>query len=91
MRLSIRESDPGYDARACQSCTVFVDGVDVTGRCYTADEEEGKVWCFKHNELGQTFVDPDNEDKAAEEVLTGTVLIVLNSKLKNGYDPHSCN
>lgn len=85
MRLSVRENDPGYDERA-MGCTILVDGVDVTRRCHTADEEEGKAWCFKHNERDRPFV--DNSRKVVEEVLTGKVVIVLRSDEINGHDAH---
>ena len=88
MRLSIRKDDPGYDKKA-MGCIIFVDGVDVTNRCFTADEEKGMVWCFKHNELGRSFL--DNSNNPAEEVLTGEVVIVLSKDRMNGYDPHPCN
>ena len=88
MRLSIREDDPGYDRRA-MGCIVFVDGVDVTNRCFTADEEKGMAWCLKHNELGRCFCDSSNN--IVEEVLTGKVVIVLPKDRVNGYDPHPCN
>ncbi len=88
MRLSVKKDDPGFDADT-QHCQIFVDGLDVTARCYTADEEEGKAWCFKHNELGEVFCDPAT-DKPAAEVLSGKVVIVLGAEI-NGYDPHSSN
>lgn len=91
MRLSIREEDPGYNDDATRHCRVLLDGVDVTGRCHTADEEEGKVWCYKWNAEGKPFVDPDHPDKGAvEEILTGKVLIVLNARM-NDNDTHPCN
>lgn len=88
MRLSVRKDDSGYNPEALDNCRSFVDGVDVTARCYTADEEEGKAWCFKLNELGQKFIDPETNEPAVE-VLSGEVIIVLRET--NGYDPHSCN
>lgn len=90
MRLSVRESDPGYNHEVTRHCSIFVDGVNVTERCHTADEEEGKAWCFKCNELGQKLVDPDFPDRAAEEVLTGKVLILLNDRM-NGDDTYPCH
>ena len=90
MRLSIRKDDPGYDKKA-MGCIIFVNGVDVTSRCYTADEEKGMAWCFKHNELGHSFLDPNNSNNPAEEVLTGEVIIILSKDRMNGYDPHPCN
>ncbi len=89
MRLSVREDDPGYDSQATLGCRVFVDGVDVTTRCHTADEEKGKAWCFKLNEFGDKFKDPERGG-AAEEVLTGEV-VILQGKQVNGYDPHPCD
>lgn len=87
MRLSIREDDPGYDPRAIKDCKAFVDGVEVTERCHTADEEEGKVWCFKHNEIGQPFIDQAT-GKTAEEILIGKVIILVGKGI-NGNDPRS--
>ncbi len=90
MRLSIDEDDPGYDERAIGQCRVLLDGVDVTNNCYTADEEEGKVWCRKRNELGNCFIDPETGG-VASEVLTGKVKISLRAEDMNGHDPHPCN
>lgn len=87
MRLSIREDDPGYDPRAIKDCKAFIDGVEITERCYTADEEEGKAWCFKHNELGEKFID-DATGRAAEEILIGAVVILIGKGI-NGHVPHS--
>ncbi len=87
MRLSIREDDPGYGPT--QNCKVFVDDVEVTARCHTADEEQGKAWCFKLNELGEKFID-QAYDKVAEEVLTGKVVIIWSKDEMNGDDSHSC-
>ena len=76
--------------RALGYCKVFVDGVDVTNNCYTADEEEGKAWCRKSNELGNRFIDPATGE-VANEVLTGKVEIFLTTEIMNGNDAHSCN
>ena len=89
MRLSVRKDDPGYDAEALKDCRAFVDGIEVTDRCVTADEEEGKAWCFKHNEEGRAFVD-DATGNPAEEILTGDVVIMI-GKGMNGHDAHSSN
>ncbi len=87
MRLSADKDDPGYDAEALKDCKSFVDGVEITNRCYTADEEEGKAWCFKLNELGNKFID-DATGEAAKEILSGEVVIMI-GKGMNGYDAHS--
>ncbi len=91
MRLSIREEDPGYNFEATLHCKVLLDGVDVTKQCFTADEEEGKVWWYKWDAEGRPFVDPHNRRAGAvEEVRIGNVLIVLNAKT-NDNDAHPCN
>ena len=77
MRLSIRMDDPSYNKYLAFNCTVLVDGVDVTGKCHTADEEKGVAWCYKHNEEGKPYVDPCNPGKVAEEELTGKVEIIV--------------
>ena len=59
------------------NCRVLLDGRDVTARCHTADEEQGKVWLYKITEAGWLYVDPENPDRPAEEVLTGKVEIFM--------------
>lgn len=76
MRLSICKDDPGYDLEASFSCRVYLDGEDVTFRCFTADEEEGTVWLNKHNDAGESFVD-QSTGRIAKETLSGKVEIVL--------------
>ncbi len=75
MRLSVDPTDPGYGAT--QNVSVTVDGVTVTSRCYTADEELGKAWCFKHNDKDRPYFDPDIPSCLLTEVLKGKVVITL--------------
>lgn len=86
MRLSIDKDDRGYSPEAIAHCKVLLNGVDVTNRCFTADEEEGKVWCVKWNELGKAFVDPSGN--IAKEVLEGRVEILLDEGI-NGRDSYT--
>lgn len=44
MRISVRNSDPGY-FEGSYRCTVFLDGVKLDD-CVTADEEEGLAICY---------------------------------------------
>ncbi len=87
MRLSVDKDDPGYDSDALQNCKAFIDGVEITERCYTADEEEGKAWCFKLNELGNKFID-EATGEAAKEILIGEVIIMVGEGM-NGHDTYS--
>ena len=76
MRVSMDKTDPGY--RGFNPCFVHLDGVDVTDKCQAADEELGKAWCYRLDEEGHTFVDPDDTSGwAAIEVLEGKVEITL--------------
>ena len=81
MRVSVRKDDPGYDPILTLDCKVLVDGVDVTNRCYTADEEKGTAWCYKLNDEKQKFYDSVT-DEAAQETLHGKVEIIV--KQQNG-------
>ena len=49
-----------------------LDGVDVTDRCFRADDEAGEVWCYVHDENGQPF---SYRGKAAQECRKGKVVI----------------
>lgn len=75
MRLSVDKDDPGYGETS--RVKILVNGVDVTKRCYTADEEEGKAYCFKHNAEGHVYVEPNNPPQAAQEILEGKVEIIF--------------
>ena len=74
MRISVHRDDPGY-FRDTSKTIILVNGLDVAKRCYTADEEEGKAYCFKHDEKGKVYIDPDNPNQAAQEILEGKVEI----------------
>ena len=77
MRLSVREGDPGYKFMALtSSCTVLLNGVDVTKQCHTADEEEGKVWRVLHDQFGRSYMDRKTGN-VAEEMLSGKVEIII--------------
>lgn len=57
-----------------QKVTVLVDGIDVTKRCYKADSVRGLAWCYRKNDRGLSYVDPDT-GRPAVEVLRGLVSI----------------
>ncbi len=77
MRLSIIETDRGYDPRAKgRGVRVLLDGVEVP-KPLTADEELGEVLCFKLNGNGNLTLDPDNPKQIAQHTLTGKVEIIL--------------
>ena len=71
MRLSVMRNDPGFDLELSMVAQVLVDGVDVTSRCFTADEELGEAKCYRLDEFGRYF------DAPAVETLRGRVEIVL--------------
>lgn len=51
MRVSTREDDSGYTARAC-NYRVYLDGKKLK-HCHTADEEKGEAHCFAHDGDGR--------------------------------------
>ena len=69
MRVSVDSDDPGYvNFTGYGRTTITVDGVDVTKRCYTADEGLGVAYCFDLNDKGDIFMDPFTDDVARTEV-----------------------
>lgn len=52
-----------------------LDGIDVSDRCFYADDLAGVVRCYKVNESGHVYVDPDDPGHAASEELHGAVAI----------------
>lgn len=72
MRLSVRNSDPGYSADAFRAC-VFLDGAELR-HCFTADEEAHEAHCYVTDANGQLIVDGD---RLREEVKRGRVEIVV--------------
>jgi len=74
MRLSLRKSDPGFSHQAF-GAKALLDGKEVQD-CFTADEEQGIVYCYFRNEFGE-FVLSDEGDSAKEIELRGEVKIIL--------------
>jgi hypothetical protein len=58
-----------------QSLRCFVDGVEVTNRCYAADDCEGIAECFAVDDSGQYILTQDKQDVVRER-LYGTVQFV---------------
>jgi hypothetical protein len=54
---------------------VRLDGVDVSDRCFFADDAAGVVGLYQRNETGQFFVLP-GRDEVATEYVRGTVVLV---------------
>jgi hypothetical protein len=53
---------------------VVVNGVDVTRRCYAANDIDGWADCFQLDDRGRFFIDRETCE-AARERLTGDVVI----------------
>jgi len=58
---------------------VSINGVDITKRCYYADDELGIVLCYKTNFEGGFFVGPNGY--AAREMLQGDIKIEIKSEM----------
>lgn len=86
MRVSVKQDDPGY-VNYKPGQRSFLDGEEVTFRCFTADEERGEVHVYKLNERGKPYYDAD-KDEVPWEILRGEVRIVLN-EFVNGVEIHS--
>lgn len=88
MRVSIRDNDRGYD-RAAQAgwwkqhlgkCKVLIDGLDITDKCSTADEEEGVAFCYILDKNNRKYFDFDLGFIAAQ-ALYGKVEIQIPGRL----------
>ena len=77
MRVSIRKEDPGYNLAVAYTCTILLDGKDITLNCFTADEEKGIAMCYKRNSEGKVYID---NEKLAEEILYGEIEIRFSNK-----------
>ena len=76
MRLSIHKDDVGYDLEKCKNCVILLDGIDITDKCFTADEEKGLAYCYMHNDDGRPYL--DKFGNLATEAFSGEVRIILN-------------
>ena len=85
MRVSVRENDPGYENYEYGQ-RAFLNGEEVTFRCFLADEELGEVHVYKLNERGVAYYDAE-KDEIPWEILRGEVRIVLN-EFVNGIEIH---
>jgi len=81
MRVSVRDDDPGF-ANYNLEQKAFLDGIEVTSKCFTADEELGEVHVYKLNSEGKPYFDP-SVNEVPWEILRGDVKIVLD---KGGSD-----
>lgn len=60
------------DRKRCRRARVWLDGVEVTSRCFYADGRRGVVRLFKHDANGHVVVN-DTMDGIATEELHGHV------------------
>lgn len=69
---------------------VLLDGVDITHRCFEADDRKGTAGCYKVDDVGKFYVvddlgqrptymikDPFHSYDVAKEVLHGKVKIIM--------------
>jgi len=61
----------------CRRARVWLDGEEVTDRCFYASEEAGRVGLYRLNAAGVKYRDPDNTTQVAKEQREGQVRIVI--------------
>jgi hypothetical protein len=54
---------------------VYLDGVDITDHCHWANDETGEAYVFRVDADGKYYLDPENTDAAAHDIVKGTVEI----------------
>jgi len=70
MRISANEQDLGYCAEAF-TAKVYLDGIELIGRCITADEEKGEALCYKQPPI------EGKKETFETEILKGAVKVVI--------------
>jgi hypothetical protein len=63
-------------------CIVIkLNGIDITGRCYAFDANNGQAECFKVNEEGRKYlIEVNGQKEPATETLYGDIQIHLKSQ-----------
>lgn len=56
-----------------QSYRCFLDGQDISDRCYGADDEEGVAWCYKLDDEGHLMRDNAHPGELLTERLVGAI------------------
>lgn len=74
-RVSLK--DPDVDFEIATRTRVWLDGVEVTSRCFEADEEKGYVLCYVEDEGGHHVFTDESKSELATEILTGAVKIAM--------------
>ncbi len=59
--------------RRCRTTRVWLNGVEVTSRCFYADGRRGVVRLYAHNAKGHMYMDPLHRDRVATEEHRGYV------------------
>jgi len=72
MRVDMRAADRPLDA---QNYRAFIDGEEVTGRCFLADDQMGIVGLYLTDAGGHFYFDVKLDD-AAQEIRRGQVTII---------------
>lgn len=73
MRVDLRIYPLPPEMAARRYDRVFLDGVDVTNRCFLADDQEGIVGLYLHDESGHFYRDGDG---AASEFRKGVITLI---------------
>ena len=62
-------------AKGGKAYSVALNGVEVTSRCFYADDERGEVRCYELNSEGQMYCLAVGAGALIVEILHGTVVI----------------
>jgi hypothetical protein len=73
MHVSVYKNSPHYNEDAVKNMKCYVNGVDVTTRCFEASEEDGFVKCYKIDEASQKWIVDPETGEPQTELLRGAV------------------
>ncbi len=85
MHVSVYKNSPYYNPDAVRNMKCFVDGAEVTKRCYEASEEDGFVKCYVVDDQSQKWVVDPESGEPQTEIIRGSVKLVIHGG-ENGHE-----
>ncbi len=77
MHVSVYKNSPFYNEDAVKNMKCYVNGIEVTTRCFEASEEEGFVKCYRVDEASQKWIVDPESGEPQTELLKGIVKLVF--------------
>ena len=80
MRIAAHDDHPWYSPDLIGRCQIKLNGIDVSGLCFAADDERGIAYCYATDTAGEKFFDPGTKAFATSAICGKVEIIVLPGK-----------